>query len=108
VAIQACCSSANTTEPVSAELGLVDGTSPCGLQLNAFVRGASACEPRDQPSPPRFAERCPDGAFSEQPYSGAVLKGCCREDGMCGFFDDVTGLGCLSPKIFGHGESSCP
>jgi hypothetical protein len=95
-------------EPGGAEQALIDSTNPCGLHLQAFIRGARGCEPRAQPSPPRFAERCPDGTVAEPPYSGAVLKGCCREDGMCGYFDDVTGLGCLSAPTFGASEQSCP
>lgn len=112
VGIQACCSAAPSaaTAPAAAEQALVDTSSPCGLQLSVFVRGARSCEPRTQRNLPRYAplETCPDGTVANAPYSGALLKGCCREDGTCGYYDDITGLGCLSSTVFGRGALPCP
>lgn len=112
VEISACCTSAAEmgTEPVGAEQELLDSTNPCGLELGSFVRSARPCEPRTQAHPPRYEvlETCPDGAITGPPYSGALLRGCCREDRTCGYYDDVTGLGCLSTTTFGQAALACP
>jgi hypothetical protein len=90
---------------------LVPDSNPCGLQLNRYWGNARACEPRSQANPPRYGalETCPNGTFYGAPYFGALLKGCCRgADHSCGYFDDVTGLGCLSANVFGQSPQPCP
>ncbi|MEY4545949.1 MAG: hypothetical protein RL685_2144 [Pseudomonadota bacterium] len=108
--LQACCSASNTAgATLSAEQSLVDTTNPCGLELQVYLRDARACEPRTQPNLPRFEllETCPDRTIASAPYSGALLQGCCREDHTCGYFDDITGLGCLSAGVFGQPSTAC-
>jgi hypothetical protein len=73
--------------------------------------GARACEPIAQTSPPRYSalETCPDTIGAKPPYNGAILKGCCRgADNTCGYYDDITGLGCLSAGVFGDTVQACP
>lgn len=110
IAIAACC-------PDSAVLALQTpgGTTtpddkPCGLDIRGYYRNARACEPRAQSNPPRYGqlETCPDKTVPGAPYNGALLEGCCRgADHTCGYFDDITGLGCLSAGVFGDSIQLC-
>jgi hypothetical protein len=88
----------------------VPDDNPCGLELYRYYRDARSCEPRTQQNPPRYEllETCPDGVPQGAPYYGAILKGCCRgADQTCGYFDDITGLGCLSASVFGDTPQPC-
>jgi hypothetical protein len=85
--------------------------NPCGLDMSTEYPGARACEPLAQTSPPRYSalETCPDTIGAKPPYNGAILKGCCRgADNTCGYYDDITGLGCLSAGVFGDTVQACP
>jgi hypothetical protein len=89
----------------------VPDDNPCGLELYRYYRDARSCEPRTQQNPPRFdlLETCPDAVPPGAPYYGAILQGCCRgADHTCGYFDDITGLGCLSASVFGDTPQPCP
>jgi hypothetical protein len=105
-----CCSSGigiPLTEPIA---GTPD-SNPCGLDLSSVYRQARACEPREQSNPPRAeqTETCPGAHIKAAPYNGALLRGCCRgADQTCGYFDDITGLGCLSAGIFDAPVQPCP
>jgi hypothetical protein len=113
ISLYPCCSDttyiyAQTTGAVGAN---VPDSNACGLELKSSYRNARDCEPRAQQSPPRFEllETCNDTVISGPPYYGAVLKGCCRgADHTCGYFDDITGLGCLSASVFGETPQDCP
>lgn len=94
-------------EPLLADGVLLEGccvaeTGTCGLAVRPLFPRAAACEPRAQAGeltlsgaacPPRRAPLAP-------PYLGACLEGCRRPDDSCGSFDDIAGLGCVSPGIF--------
>jgi hypothetical protein len=109
--LPACCPSPITI-PLQ-EPGATTSTpddKPCGLDISSVSLQARACEPRAQSNSPRYGllENCPDTHIPAAPYNGALLKGCCRgADHTCGYFDDVTGLGCLSASIFGDALQSC-
>jgi hypothetical protein len=81
----------------------------CGLNLQAYLERAGPCTPRDQPSTPRaLLETCSDLVVSGPPYDGVELKGCCRQGvNLCGYWDDITGLGCLDADIFGAAQRRC-
>jgi hypothetical protein len=85
------------------------GSSACGLDLRSYLRNAQDCEPLGQGNRPRLLlESCPSRTVFDPPYNGVKLAGCCHaEDNTCGFFDDVTGLGCLSSEIFGIEAGGC-
>lgn len=101
--LDACCPQGRMG-PGSAEVG----RESCGLALQPYFRSAPACSPLDQPGPPQAVEVCPSGLIAGPPYNGAALQGCCRsEDGMCGYWDDITALGCLDPGIFGASTKPC-
>jgi hypothetical protein len=63
---------------------------------------APGCVVTGQPNPPRetVLEGCPSRLAPGPVYNGAKLKGCCRSNGVCGYWDDITGLGCLDAYIF--------
>ena len=110
ISIAACCPSSTVLA-----LQMPGGTTtpddnPCGLDLSRYYPGARACEPRAQSNPARYEqlETCPDTSVPGAPYNGALLKGCCRgADHTCGYFDDITGLGCLSAGVFGQSIQLC-
>jgi len=98
--LPACC--------VTTAVGAADA---CGLVLDAFSQAASGCVPLGQENSPRLflIESCPNlTSPTGFPYNGAVLKGCCRAaDAQCGYYDDITGLGCLDASTFGVTPRSC-
>jgi hypothetical protein len=79
--------------------------TPCGLKTKKYFPNGPACLVRDQPSAPdASAESCPSrGAPAAEPYDGACFEGCRRDDGSCGYWDHISGLGCLDPDIFAGG-----
>ncbi len=90
------------------------GQSFCGLEATGVLY--AACEPLDLSGSPSTAcngFQAPEGF----PYDGAFLPGCCRPTtansaqnggpGVCGYNDNVTGLGCL-PKEKVNGMSTTP
>jgi len=84
--------------------------NPCGLDITRYYPSARICEPLQQSNPPRYKllETCPDRVASNPPYNGALLKGCCRgADHTCGYYDDISGLGCLSASVFGDPTQLC-
>lgn len=101
ITIAACCPTPiqETTEAAGAA-AVVDAA--CGLEMQRFLPGAEACEPMGQPKTPPLLLGCSKAAFATPPYNGATLRGCCHEaDNSCGYYDDVTGLGCLRASAFG-------
>jgi len=99
VSIAACCSTPplETTKAAGAA-----GNASCGLAMQPFLPGAQACEPMGQLKRPAALLGCSPAVIVTAPYNGAKLKGCCHEaDNTCGYYDDVTGLGCLSASTFG-------
>lgn len=87
--------------------GGVDG---CGLSLKRHFQNAPACMPMNQPNAPPILPlfSCPQGRVEAAPYNNAALKGCCRDDGICGYWDDITGLGCIDSSVFdGVAPSPC-
>ena len=107
--LDACCTQ-SASGPQTEEVGAVDD-NPCGLNLSRYFRDARACEPRQQLNEPQLAplETCSDQPVGGDVYNGATLRGCCRAaDGMCGYYDDITGLGCLSASTFGITPRPCP
>lgn len=83
--------------------------NPCGLDITSQYPNARICEPLAQTNPPRSGEACPDRIVVEPPYNGALLTGCCRgADNTCGYYDDITKLGCLSAGVFGDTVQACP
>jgi hypothetical protein len=85
--------------------------NPCGLDITSQYPNARICEPLAQTNPPRYdqLETCPDRYVADPPYNGANLKGCCRgADNTCGYYDDITKLGCLSAGVFGDSVQACP
>jgi hypothetical protein len=109
-----CCSSTilvPTELPAGGATPTTPDDNPCGLDISAVSRQGRACEPRAQQNPPRYKllETCPSRSIAPPPYNGALLQGCCRgADHSCGYFDDITGLGCLSTGIFGDSVRPCP
>jgi hypothetical protein len=73
----------------------------CGLDPEPLFGPGQvmACVPLNQPGPPDAD--CPTFAPGQRPYNGTTLEGCCRMDDTCGLQDDITGLGCVSPDLFG-------
>ncbi|MEY2934528.1 MAG: hypothetical protein RL033_5277 [Pseudomonadota bacterium] len=107
----ACCPEQPAASGEQVETVGIPDSDPCGLELSRYFRSARACEPRNQANPSRFAvlETCPELPVGGVVYNGATLRGCCRAaDGMCGYYDDVTGLGCLDAGIFGMAPEPCP
>jgi hypothetical protein len=100
-AVLAACCPAASDDGVTAEA--------CGLDLQPYLPRAAACIVRDQPSTPRaLLETCPALVVSGPPYNGVELRGCCRRGAnLCGFWDDITGLGCLDSDIFGEAQRRC-
>lgn len=98
--LDACCPEVS---PAAAEGGA------CGLVLQPYFSNARGCLPKGQQDPPRpLAEVCPSASIAGPPYNGATLQGCCRAaDGTCGYWDDITGLGCLEAAIFGAAGQAC-
>lgn len=95
--LEACCPAAGVPASETTPPGA------CGLRLERYFASAPSCSPLAQPSAPRspLLETCPSSSIGQAPYNGARLQGCCREaDGTCGYWDDVTGLGCLEASIF--------
>jgi hypothetical protein len=88
VTIEACC--------------VDDEPAPCGLSTRKYFPRGPACVLLDQPNrPDASADTCPSrSAPSAEPYGGACFEGCRREDGSCGYWDHITGLGCLDPDMF--------
>ncbi len=83
--------------------GPASGESACGLYLDSYYYPfGPGCVVKGQLNPPRETglEVCPYRLAPGPVYNGAKLKGCCRSDGLCGYFDDITGLGCLDTYIF--------
>jgi hypothetical protein len=104
--LDACCPEIREeTGPVPAAIG----SDSCGLTLQRyFPDSAPSCSPLDQQSPPQGLESCPSVVIANPPYNGAALRGCCRSaDGLCGYWDDITGLGCLDPGTFGASTQGC-
>ncbi len=101
VTLDACCLDEAGLEPAAQQAGGGDG---CGLDLTRQFRNAPACMPMNQPNPPPILGfllgDCPQGRVAEAPYHNAALKGCCRKDGACGYWDDITGLGCIDSSVF--------
>jgi hypothetical protein len=53
-------------------------------------------------------ESCPALTIFEPPYNGAKLEGCCNSAAnSCGYYVDITGLGCLSAAVFGVAPQGC-
>lgn len=104
--LDACCvDTTGETGPLPAEV-VGEG---CGLTLQGYVPNPPSCTPLDQQRPPQEPESCPPVVITSPPYNGASLQGCCRSaDGWCGYWDDITGLGCLDPGIFGASTEACP
>jgi hypothetical protein len=106
--LSACCTQATTSGSQTEQVEIIGDEAPCGLELSPYFRAARACEPRAQASAPRLEETCESRVVDGEVYGGATLRGCCRAaDNTCGFFDDVTGLGCLSASIFGVTPQTC-
>lgn len=101
--LDACC--------VTTAVGAVGASNACGLILDRYFPMASGCIPLGQQNAPRLVllEPCPSlTGPTGFPYNGAALKGCCRAaDAQCGYFDDITGLGCLDAGTFGVTPKSC-
>jgi hypothetical protein len=76
-----------------------DSSDVCGLDLS--VQFAATCEALGQAGTPD--NYCPSYSQPGFPYPpGTTLPGCCRADGMCGYWDDQwLGLGCVKPEMFG-------
>jgi hypothetical protein len=109
--LDACCTQTTSGGTQTEQVEILGDNNPCGLRLDSYFRDARACEPRDQANAPRFegVETCEGMAVGGEIYHGATLRGCCHTaDGTCGYFDDVTGLGCLSASIFGVTPQPCP
>lgn len=111
--LEACCMQSNSGSGSSQneQVDILAEDDPCGLQLTNYYRTARACEPRQQLNPPRFEllETCDSLVMPGKVYNGATLRGCCRvADGTCGYYDDLTGLGCLSASVFGFTPQACP
>lgn len=106
--LDACCTQDPSGLPAE-QVEITSKDNACGLQLARYFRSARACEPREQLNPPRFAllETCESLVAGGEVYNGATLRGCCRENGSCGYYDDVTGLGCLDAGIFGATPKPC-
>jgi hypothetical protein len=112
ISLPACCPSTLilTLRGIGTEPTTPDD-NPCGLDMSRQYQDARGCEPLAQSNPPRYEmlETCPDAVIASAPYDGALLLGCCRgADHTCGYFDDVTGLGCLSSNVFGIPSQLCP
>jgi hypothetical protein len=111
VSFEACCPSViiyPLLDPGSTSTGGDDNA--CGLVMSGEY-DARLCEPLAQTNPPRYEalETCPGRIAPDAPYNGALLKGCCRgSDNTCGYYDDITGLGCLSAGVFGDAVQTCP
>ena len=102
ISIEACCPVPILTTKAGGAASL--GDASCGLAMQRYLPGAQACEPKAQPRDPALLLGCQSAAFATPPYNGATLQGCCHEaDSTCGYYDDVTGLGCLSASAFGIG-----
>ncbi len=72
----------------------------CGLSIATYYPEQN-CLPLGQPNPPYQDVLCPDSRISGAVYNGATLEGCCRAaDAVCGYWDDITGLGCVHPSSF--------
>jgi hypothetical protein len=101
VTFDACCAGdSGGVEPAAQQVG---GFGECGLDLRRYFENAPECMPMNQPNPPpilAILDRCANGRVDEPPYNGATLKGCCRSDGVCGYWDDITGLGCIDSSVF--------
>ena len=91
------------TAPVAA------GVGGCGLNLQRHFQNAPSCMPKNQPNEPPILPLfgCPEGRVAAAPYNNARLKGCCRADQVCGYWDDITGLGCIDSSVF-EGVASAP
>jgi hypothetical protein len=93
-----------SSDGVTIEACCVEGapTRTCGLLTRKYFPSGPECLALNQPSPPdKSSEDCPSHAAPRgEPYDGACFEGCRRADGSCGYFDDITGLGCLDPDMF--------
>src|SRR4029077_11202960 len=97
----ACCPAPILTTKAGGSIGPT-GDASCGLAIRSYFPNALECEPLDQQRPPAFLlGACSGARIVAPPYNGAALDGCCRADDSCGFYDNVTGLGCLSASVFG-------
>ncbi len=103
---EGCCADGTAEAIGTAPVGI---DNVCGLDVTKYFPQAPRCTPKGQQNPPRvLLETCSAIVISEPPYNGAKLKGCCRaQDGTCGFWDDLTGLGCLNPATFGIPAERC-
>jgi hypothetical protein len=75
-----------------------DGTV-CGLEpMQLFGPNAQVdCVELGQPG--TLDLDCPSIAPPQLPYDNTTLPGCCRPDGVCGYQDDITGLGCIDATL---------
>jgi hypothetical protein len=110
VTFDACCPDGTAVVPATQQAA--GGADGCGLDITGQFRNAPACMPMNQPNPPPILSfllgDCPQGRVEAAPYHNAALKGCCRKDGACGYWDDITGLGCIDSSVFdGVLSSSC-
>jgi hypothetical protein len=89
---------------VTIEACCVDGAvaPTCGLLTRKYFPRGPECVALNQPSEPdESSEDCPSHAAPRgEPYEGACFEGCRRQDGGCGYWDHITGLGCLDPDMF--------
>lgn len=69
----------------------------CGLDVSKYLNGG--CVPLGQPG--YVDTTCPDLVGPPAPYPSEItLRGCCRPDNVCGFYDDAwLGLGCIKPEL---------
>lgn len=98
--------------PVQTAAAGTGSTESCGLFLGRSFPYATSCLPLNQPNEPPvlpgLLTGCPSGRIDDAPYHGALLQPCCRaKDNLCGYWDDITGLGCVDAAVF-HGVSGPP
>lgn len=100
--LPACCATSSSASE--------ETSGACGLDLSAHFPAATACVPLGQQNPPReVLESCTESlTILDAPYNGATLPGCCRAaDSVCGYWDEITGLGCVAPGIFNQPSQRC-
>jgi len=106
VSFDACCPSEfiGVEQAVQGTAQGAGGVDGCGLNLQQYFTNAPACIPMNQPNPPPILSGlltgCPQGRVAAPPYNNATLSPCCRDDGACGYWDDITGLGCVDSAVF--------
>jgi hypothetical protein len=76
----------------------------CGLDVSNYLSGG--CVPLGEPG--YVDSACPELKGPPAPYPSEItLRGCCRPDNVCGFYDDAwLGLGCVKPELLNKASTT--